>query len=223
MSSNPSSTALDFVQSLLVIDENERLSAQEALNHKFIQRVLNPGGEGGRSDKNGATNTSIKLTPLLQPLGQMNSYGALKKQSMMAIAFSMNQAQIDMLRDCFCEIDKDHNGTLDKVEFKEAFKKVMPLTVHKDEDFDAVFDSIDQDKNGEISYLEFLAAAMDKNHLSMKQLESAFKLMDVDGNGFLELEDFSQILGDSKINNAEVSEPRTKRAVGEASSNTIHS
>jgi len=46
---------------------------------------------------------------------------------MMAIAFSMNQAQIDMLRDVFCEIDKDHSGTLDKMEFKEAIGKTIPL------------------------------------------------------------------------------------------------
>ena len=187
--SNPSEIASDFVDRLLNPDENRRMSAREALDHPYIQKVV---------EKSGG---SARLVPLLQPLEQMSSFGALKKQSMMAIAFTMNQAQIDMLRECFCEMDKDHSGTLDLTEFSQALNKVMPLA--GGEECKKLFASIDQDQNGEISYLEFLAAAMDKNHLSMKELENAFKLMDVDGNGYLEQEDFEQILGDTSINNKE--------------------
>ncbi|GMI21762.1 hypothetical protein TeGR_g10102, partial [Tetraparma gracilis] len=133
------------------------MSVKEALTHPFVEQVL---------DKQF---NAQSLTPLIPQIGDMSKFSLLKKNAMMAVAFNMSQTEMEELRDSFCSIDTDHSGTLTKAEFNAALKKVMPTI--NEEKSEKIFESMDQDGDGEISYLEFLAATMKKNELGMKELQ----------------------------------------------------
>jgi len=62
-SSNPSDDAIDFVDRLLDLDESRRMTASEALDHPFIDKVI----QGTIKTKQ-----KQKLAPLLYPLEQMS-------------------------------------------------------------------------------------------------------------------------------------------------------
>lgn len=48
-------------------------------------------------------------------------------------------------------------------------------------------ESIDTDKNGKLNYTEFLAFAMEKEKLFKEEnIKSVFRMLDKDGNGFVE-------------------------------------
>ncbi|GMH90076.1 hypothetical protein TrST_g1858 [Triparma strigata] len=192
-----SDKAKDFVEGLLIVDIKKRLDVKGALQHDFITQCF----DGEFKDN---------LTPLIPQIGQMSKFSELKKNAMMAIAFSMSQNQMEDLQDCFTSIDTDHSGTLTREEFSIALKKVMPTITSKK--VDEVFSAVDQDNDGEISYLEFLAATMHKNDLSMKELEDAFNVLDHDGNGYLEPADFEALLGETDEEDRE----RIKKMLEEA-------
>ena len=62
-----------------------------------------------------------------------------------------------------------------------------------------MFDSVDIDKSGFIDYSEFVVAAMnEKNLLTDEKLQSAFKMFDKDGSGFISAEEIKEILGFGK-------------------------
>jgi len=193
-----SNCCMDFVGKLLTVDIHSRMTSREALRHPFVAQVLDN------------EHFTENLAPLIPQLGEMSKFSDLKKNAMMAVAFSMSQAEMEDLRDCFTVIDTDHSGTLTANEFANAMKTVLP-TIREDQ-IEEIFKSIDQDGNGEISYLEFLAATMHKNNLSMKELKDAFKILDHDGSGFLEPKDFEALLGESDANDKE----RIKRMLFEA-------
>lgn len=195
---NLSDSCMDFVAKLLTINVKTRMTSKQALCHPFIAQVLDN------------EHFSETLTPLIPQIGEMSKFTDLKKNAMMAVAFSMSQTEMEDLRDCFCTIDTDHSGTLTADEFARAMTSVLPTI--RPEDIEGIFENIDQDGNGEISYLEFLAATMHKNHLSMKELKDAFKILDHDGSGYLEPKDFEALLGESDLNDKE----RIKTMLAEA-------
>lgn len=53
-----------------------------------------------------------------------------------------------------------------------------------------IIDGIDTDKNGRISYTEFLAAMIDENiYMKPKYLKIAFDMLDKDKSGTIEFEE----------------------------------
>ena len=237
-----SAAAKSFVDGLLVADPGERMGVKQALNHPFIQQAVKGGnytesltplipqiGEMSkvRDETSEAIHIGCVILTVCKTKDQCCTFSArrfvvprflaqfseLKKNAMMAVAFSLSQNQMEDLRDCFTSIDTDHSGTLTKEEFAVALRKVMPTLEEKK--ISEVFSAIDQDNNGEISYLEFLAATMHKNNLSVKELEDAFKILDHDGNGYLEPRDFEALLGDTDKNDRE----RIKKMLEEADAN----
>jgi Ca2+-binding EF-hand superfamily protein len=177
--------ARDFVERLLVREDRGRMDAKTALKHPFITNAL---------VKNNSK-TSSSLTPLIPQIGDYDRFSDIKKRGMMAVAFGMSQSEINGLRDTFCSIDTDHSGTLTQTEFSTALRKVMPNMT--DAKIYKVFGTVDVDGDGEISYLEFLAATMKKNDLGLKELHDAFNVLDTDNSGFLELQDFNGLLTDT--------------------------
>jgi len=67
------------------------------------------------------------------------------------------------------------------------------------EDIIKMFNSVDIDKSGFIDYSEFVVAAMnEKNLLTNEKLQSAFKMFDKDGSGFISADEIKEILGFGK-------------------------
>jgi hypothetical protein len=95
----------------------------------------------------------------------------------------------------FRDLDQDRNGTLNKQEVKNAFQTLknelntsrnIILGSWSEYDYDQLWESMDRDGDGEISYEEFIAAAIDKAALlTNENVDRTFRLIDLDDNGQL--------------------------------------
>lgn len=61
------------------------------------------------------------------------------------------------------------------------------------EDMNHLFDIIDIDSDGSISYTEFLAATLDPRGIDLTILNEAFNLLDADGKGYINYDDIRRV------------------------------
>ena len=91
-------------------------------------------------------------------------------------------------------MDSNGDGTLSKTEIKEGFKLFYGDEMN-DDMIEQIFFKTDFDKNGQISYSEFIVATMNKQELLDKEnLKAAFDLFDTDQSGFISKEEICKVL-----------------------------
>jgi len=71
------------------------------------------------------------------------------------------------------------------------------------EDVDVLFDTIDQDGNKQISFIEFVAATIDPREVDVSELNNAFRLLDKEGKGYITQDDLRRVLAVTSENEAE--------------------
>ena len=146
----------------MICSENKRLSAKKILNKKNF---------------NNQNEIDIKNFNIdLEKLVDFASYNDLKKTVLFFIALRLNINDCLEIKDLFLAFDINHNGVLCKEDFinclmnNENCKKFL-----NKESAEEIFNGIDLNKNGEISYTEFLAAYLSKKiYLKDKLLKEAF-------------------------------------------------
>lgn len=124
-----SAQSKEFVKSLLVVDPEERLDADEALSDIWLNRrltatVRNPYEE----EIEGATNSIVRYA----------NYSKLKKMALMVVAHKSSTQEIGILRKIFQKYDTKKDGQLSYEEFKAA---LGDAGVAEDE-CERIFDSV---------------------------------------------------------------------------------
>lgn len=175
-----SSQAKGFVENLLVVDPDNRATADEALQHSWLNCRQSPAARMPCMEEIQTVASNIK---------KFASYCRLQQLALMVVAHKSSSAEIGILRKVFQQHDTDGNGVLDYEEFKAA----LQLLGHKDEDYQEIFDSVDLDGTGVIRYTEFLAAA--QGDVSEERLAEAFDRLDSDDSGYISAENLIDILG----------------------------
>ena len=182
---NVSAEGLDLVTQMMQYDPKIRLSAEGCLQHPWFQ-----------INKNSAE-TSI---PRVSVINNLRKFTASQKLQHAVITFISSQLvskkEIRQLAETFKTIDKNGDGKLSKDELLEEFVKNMSLDEAVNE-VDRILETVDSDQNGFVDYYEFLSATIKKENLvSMKNLETAFKMFDTDGNGIITAQEIKEIIGD---------------------------
>ena len=147
----------------MICSENKRLSAKKILNNKKIF-----------SHQNEIDIKNIKIE--LERLVDFATFNELKKTVLLFIASRLNINDCLEIKDLFLALDINHNGVLTKEDFVNCLinNEYCKQFVEK-ESAEEIFDGIDMDKDGEISYTEFLSAYLsEKIYLKDKLLKEAF-------------------------------------------------
>ncbi|CDJ44450.1 CAM kinase, CDPK family, putative, partial [Eimeria tenella] len=178
-----SSLAKSFISALLKRNPRERLTAAQALQHRWLA----------------ATETELRSYPIdIQVLKSMQRFAScttIQRAALGLIALSMPSKDLDELEKLFWALDQEGTGTI-KV---EGLVDIL-VTKLKIPEAEArrIFHRIDLTGDQEINYSEFLAATFQTQvSLSQSLIREAFERLDVDHRGQISLENLRQILGDS--------------------------
>jgi calcium-dependent protein kinase len=185
-----SSQAKDLLKKLLEFDSNQRITAEEALNHPWFEskQVKSQDNEGLFKVKN-----PIKL------LNNLINYRSDNILRSTVFAYLIhNNIQLNQVHDAiklFNNIDKNGDGQITREELYKGFEKFLKLSGKDLQDkVDIIFNNIDTDHNGYIEYEEFIRAAVDKEYfLSETFLRFAFDYFDRDKNGEISFNEIKQL------------------------------
>eukprot|EP00977_Amphora_coffeiformis_P018872 scaffold6764_cov169-Amphora_coffeaeformis.AAC.10 len=178
-----SAQSKEFVKSLLVVDPEERMDADEALgavwlNRRMTATVRNPHAE----EFEGATNSIVRYA----------KYSKLKKMALMVVAHRSSSNEIGILRKVFQKYDTKKDGQLSIEEFKAALHDAG----YPEDKCEEIFHSVDLDGSGSIRYTEFLAATIEaQGAISEERLAEAFDRLDSDDSGYISAANLKELLG----------------------------
>ena len=175
---NISNEAKDLISKILV-PEDQRISADDILNHEWFKKV-----------------EVIERKNLNFDIEQFCNYVQMNKLKKMVLTFitsRLNDIEVKDIKNIFLEFDSNKDGMISLEEFKNGLIKLNIGTGAFD--IENMFKEIDTDKNGSIDYTEFLSAAIEQNKiLKERRLFEAFQEFDVDGTNKISKDDILKVL-----------------------------
>jgi len=183
-----------LVQSLLKRDAGLRPSACSALEHPWMRT------RGRRSNGKSVMLDAAVLSALQSYAGT----GSMRKMAIRAMAREMSGSAVPLdgiqcLQQQFEAIDKDKTGTISSEELKSALEQSMWKV--SEAELDEILKGIDLAGEGEINYLEFVAAAVNLHQLQSEHspeferlARHAFEKFDLDKAGYFTASNLKQAL-----------------------------
>lgn len=174
-----SKEAKDLIKKLICKPE-KRLTAQEALDHKWFRKTLK-----------GSDMKTIKLKgSKLENFKNFQKNSKLKQAALTAISVQASPDDIKELKELFMALDVNGDGSLTLEELKKGLEGK-----ENGDTLLALLHSADTDGSGEINYTEFLAATIDANIFMREDyLRTAFNMFDKDQSGKIDNEEVINLL-----------------------------
>ena len=180
---------IDLIKKLLKYKPEERISAEEALNHPWFKKL-----------KIKEKLSDLSTTQMRNLLTNIKNYYPDKVLQQASIAYLVhNHPQIEEVHNAaslYLKIDKNNDGIIVRDEF---IKGLQYLFKEQNDNVDKqfindLFDIIDADGSAGIEYEEFIRAACDKKKfLDEKVLHFAFDYFDKDKNGIIALSEIKNV------------------------------
>jgi len=188
-----SSSAKDLVNKLLDFKPDKRLSAQEAINHTWIQEKHEAIG----------LKDIVEESVWKNVLENIKNFNAKEKLQQATIAFIVHfqfaSQENKELKKIFKKLDLNGDGRLTYKELKDGFSKLDPnerISGITEADLNRIIEDVDQDMNGFIEYEEFLRVTVNKrNIISENNLRLAFDKFDENKDGKLSPDEIKKVLG----------------------------
>ncbi|KAM7524527.1 hypothetical protein LguiA_014429 [Lonicera macranthoides] len=187
-----SDNAKDLVKKMLNPDPKHRLTAQEVLDHPWIQN----------SKK--APNVSLGETVKAR-LKQFSIMNKLKKRALRVIAEQLSAEEVADIKEGFQVMDTGNKGKINIEELKAGLEKLGHQV--PDADLQILMDAGDVDKDGYLNYGEFVAISVHLKKMGNgdDHLQEAFMFFDLNRSGYIEIEELRHALADEvDTNNEEV-------------------
>jgi calcium-dependent protein kinase len=172
-----SNDAIDLLTNLLCRDVEKRITAQEALDHKWFNNFSKEDNDIGK------INMDI-LKKIFANLKKNNNEMKFQQACISYIIHNMLKTDdIKEYRKIFMQFDTDSDGKLAKEELIKGFSKITSKE-DAEEQINNIFENLDKNKNNFIEFEEFLSAFMDRDKLLKEDnLMETFMHFDKDGNG----------------------------------------
>jgi calcium-dependent protein kinase len=177
---SPEATA--FTKALLEKDPKIRLTAQQALEHPWIQ---------GRMKEVGTFEPNRSM---MVALSRYNESPKFRRCCLNAMAWLLSNNETAKLREEFLAMDTDRQGTISLKELKTMMMQKFKVA---ESDVVTIFDSVDANHDKEIHYSEFLAAMLSSRiELNDKLLDNTFRNFDKDLTGYITVENLHECFGE---------------------------
>jgi calcium-dependent protein kinase len=181
-----SEDAKDLVRMLVKMDPKDRLNAEQALNHSWIQNCAPQ-----------ASNVSLP-TSFVPKLRRFRCRSKFAKAALHVIASQLNEGQIKSLRDTFLSLDSNGDGLLTLSELKEGLSQAGITELPQD--LKQIMEGIDADGSGVIDYTEFLAATIEKRlYIQEDVCWTAFRVFDMNGDGKITPNELRMVLNNGNM------------------------
>lgn len=196
--------AIDFIQKLIVRNPSERLTAEQALEHKWIVEL-------------GPKDPQPLPATVMRRLARFAKENEFKQAAKRVIAGLLPSGEIENLTEIFKEFDVNGDGMLTLNELKIGLerkllestgaaentenktadspgtKKLRQTTV---QDAQLFLSTLDADGDGVVNIAEFVAATMkEQQYLTRQRIWQAFETFDTDGSQSLSANEVAKALG----------------------------
>jgi calcium-dependent protein kinase len=183
-----SDSAKDFVKHLLTYEEKDRPTAEQALTHPFLKEAKRRSVEKVNAKVAQRAMTSLEVFGIGEALSLVYAADAY------IAAQLLTKEETEEADELFRAMDIDGDGILTKEEIKASYQDIIGRSLSDDE-VETMFDRVDADANGKISYSEFVVATLNSDILhSGTKLRSAFHKLDRDGSGTISKTDLIGLL-----------------------------
>lgn len=184
-----SPSAIAFVKSLVKEDVDARLSAEQALEHKWLA--------DGETSSSGSERLQNNKRLLLTNMLSFSRCRKMKQTALLSVALGISEDHIqqEMAAEVFHSMDHSKKGTLTR----EAFCDSMVECGISKQDADDLFTRINQSKTGQINFLEFIAAVMDQRDIGQNTIKEAFGLLDGEKKGRLSIVGLQDVFRNSMV------------------------
>ena len=179
---NVSDDVKDLISHMLV-KEDQRYSAKQALEHPWIQKY-----------KKNEINTEINVNQINQ-LKLYQKMDEFEKKIITFISNRISQNEINNIKNFFVILDYNDDG---RISFEEFTKGILalPSVKIKKEDIKPIFDKIDTNEDGKIGYTEFISSCINENlYLKKEYLVQVFEAFDKTKKGKIGMHDIISVLG----------------------------
>ncbi|XVE61153.1 hypothetical protein DITRI_Ditri06bG0017000 [Diplodiscus trichospermus] len=184
-----SENAKDLVRKMLNPDPKQRLTAQEVLDHPWLQNAKK------------APNVSLGETVKAR-LKQFSVMNKLKKRALRVIAEHLSVEEVAGIKEGFQVMDIGNRGKINIDELRAGLHK-LGHTI-PDADLQILMEAGDVDRDGYLDYGEFVAISVHLRKMGNDEhLKKAFEFFDKNKTGYIEIEELRDALADEVETNSE--------------------
>ncbi|XP_078429998.1 calcium-dependent protein kinase 20-like isoform X2 [Wolffia australiana] len=184
-----SDNAKDLVRRMLNPDPAKRLTAQEVLDHPWMQNA--------KTAPNVPLGETVRAR--LQQFSVMNKF---KKIALKVVAAHLSVEEASGMKEMFAMMDLNSDGAITLEELKIGLRKLGQQI--SDADAKILMEAADVDGNGVLDYGEFVAVSVHLEKMGNDEhLRKAFAHFDRNKSEFLEIEDLRESLGEELGQNSE--------------------
>ena len=170
---NISEEGKDLISKCLKNEPKQRITIEEALNHKFFDEI-----KVGRK----ITDIEKKQLTKLKKLRKKTKFYQLIL-TYLSYHFSDNKL-LNEINQLYEKLDKNMDFQISQSEIFKAYKEAK--IVIKSKEVENIINSMDFNDNGDIDYEEFVRMCIPKEKLfTEKNLENAFLMLDNEKKGFI--------------------------------------
>lgn len=221
-----SEAAQDLVRRLLVVDEGQRLTSAQALEHPWVQEALprvrlgsqaGPAGAAAQqqlAERGGGKDTlrirSAQASLLLQLFRRFACLDAMQQLVLIVCAQMTSEAEIMRCKrpvpwyDLFFALDANQDGRIDFAELVQGLRLMLDSSSgYSDLQLDALVRALDLDCSGTVDWVEWVAVALLSSQsvwTEPEPLRTVFRLLDrPSGDGTIGAADLLAVINSDAV------------------------